>query len=303
MNYLELNKPTLSSKTMTRHSQEVNLVLWQVLAANLAVAGAKIAAGLWTGSVSILADGFHSATDASSNVIGLVGSTIAGQPPDRDHPYGHHKYETVAMMGIGLLLLIASWNVLQSAFSRLVEGVSPEIGPFSFGVMLVTLVFNVIVVFYEKKRGCQLNSSLLLADAAHTKSDIFVSLSVLATLVAVRLGWFWLDPVMALLIVAVIGHTGWQIIRRASDILADSAVVDAGAVEQVALSVEGVQSCHKIRSRGSDQATHLDLHIQVDGQMPLEQAHLLGHVTQDRLQNELGIAEVLVHVEPVQDSG
>jgi cation diffusion facilitator family transporter len=301
MNYLELNKPTSSSKTIAHHSQEVNRVLWRVLLVNLGVAAAKIIVGLWTDSVSMLADGFHSATDASSNVIGLVGSTIARQPPDRNHPYGHQKYETFATLAIGLLLLITSWNILENAVTRLVAGSAPEIGPLSFGVMGLTLVLNVLVVLYEKNKGRRLNSSLLLADAAHTRSDIFVSLSVLASLVAIKAGWSWLDPVMALIIVAVIGYTGWRIIWNASNVLADSAVVDTAAVERVALSVAGVQSCHKIRSRGSEQATHLDLHIQVDGQMPLEQAHLLGHITQDRLQSELGLSEVMVHVEPAQE--
>jgi divalent metal cation (Fe/Co/Zn/Cd) transporter len=82
--------------------------------------------------------------------------------------------------------------------------------------------------------------------------------------------------------------------------LADQAVVDTGLVERVALSVDGVQSCHKIRSRGTDLSAHLDLHIQVDGQMPLTEAHRLGHVAQDRLQQELGIVDVIVHVEPTQ---
>jgi divalent metal cation (Fe/Co/Zn/Cd) transporter len=99
----------------------------------------------------------------------------------------------------------------------------------------------------------------------------------------------------------MIGRTGWQIIRRASDVLTDRAVIDTSLVEKVALSIEGVQSCHKVRSRGSAQAIHLDLHLQVEGQMTLEEAHWLGHLTQDRLKRELGIMDVLVHVEPVED--
>lgn len=251
------------------------------------------------GSISMLADGFHSATDASANVIGLIGATIASRPPDRNHPYGHQKYETFATLGIGLLLLLTSWQVLKSVFTRLAEGSSPEVTPFSFIVIGGTILLNLIVVAYEKRRGCQLKSSLLLADAAHTRSDVFVSLSVLISLVAVEMGWFWIDLVVALVIVFVIGHTGWQIVRRASEVLADSAVLDATAIAEVALSVEGVQSCHKIRSRGPGQAAHLDLHIQVDGGMTLEEAHRLGHLTQKQLEEKLGFVDVLVHVEPV----
>jgi cation diffusion facilitator family transporter len=281
-------------------SRAVNRVLWQTLALNLLVAGAKIAVGLATGAISMLADGFHSAMDASSNVIALIGSTIAGQPPDSNHPYGHQKYETFATLGIGLLLLFTSWNVLKSVLARLFEGGSPEVTALSFGVMLVTLAINLAVSSYERHKGKLLHSSLLLADADHTRSDIFVSLSVIISLVAVQLGWLWMDALVALVIVFVIGRTGWQIVRRASEVLSDCAVTDAAQVEKIVTSVEGVQSCHKIRSRGTDHATHLDLHIQVDGRMPLAQAHYLGHQAEDRLRQKLGITDVIVHVEPVE---
>ncbi len=301
INTAKLHQPTLALGPAASHRRQVNRVLWQVLGLNLLVAGAKIVAGIAAGSISMLADGFHSAMDASSNVIGLVGSTIASRPPDGNHPYGHQKYETFATLGIGLLLLLTSWNVLKSVFGRLAQGSAPEITTLSFVVMLITIGLNLMVTTYEKKKGCQLKSSLLLADAAHTKSDIFVSLSVLASLAAVKMGWLWIDAAVALVIVIVIGHTGWKILRRASDVLADSAAIDPRLVKQAALSVAGVQSCHKIRSRGPDQAAHLDLHIQVDGQIPLLEAHRLGHLVQDRLKKELGVLDVMVHVEPVEE--
>ena len=288
-----------TAKKASTRRQHVNQVLWRVLFLNLIVAVAKILTGLLTGAISILADGFHSAMDASSNIIGLIGSTIASRPPDHDHPYGHQKYETFATLGIGLLLLLTSWNVLQSVFERFMQGGAPQVTALSFGVMIITIVFNILVVAYEKHEGNRLKSSLLLADAAHTKSDIYVSLSVLASLVAVTLGWLWMDAAVALIIVVVIGHTGLKIVRRASEELADSAVVDIAQVEKIVLAIDGVESCHKIRSRGPEQATHLDLHIQVDGHMPLQEAHLIGHIAQDRLQDTLNVADVLVHVEPV----
>ena len=278
---------------------EVNQVLRRTLLANLLVAGAKVSMGLTSGSISMIADGFHSAMDASSNVIGLVGSTVGSQPPDHEHPYGHSKYETFATLGIGLLLLLTSWNVLTSVVSRFMEGGRPEVTPLNFGVMVVTIVINLAVTTYERRRGLALKSNLLLADAEHTKSDIFVSLSVLVSLIATSWGWFWIDSLVALIIVLVIARTGWQIVRQASDVLADRAVVDTARVAAIARSVEGVQSCHKIRSRGSDQAVYLDLHIQVDGRMSLEKAHYLGHTVQARLSEELGIDDVIVHVEPV----
>lgn len=292
-----IHKPVVKKPALSPH-QTVNRVLWKVLFVNLLVAAIKILVGFFSGSISMIADGFHSAMDGSSNIIGLIGSTVAGRPPDSNHPYGHQKYETFATLCIGLILLLTSWNVLQSIVTRLIEGGTPEVSAFSFGVMIVTIILNLAVVVYESKRGRQLNSTILLADAAHTKSDVFVSLSVIASLIAVKLGWVWIDTVVALIIVLVIGHTGWKIVRRASDVLADCSVIDAAEVEKVVLSVDGIHSCHKIRSRGTEQQAHLDLHIQVDGQMTLNEAHELGHSVQDQLQQQLDIEDVMVHVEP-----
>lgn len=303
VNTIKLAQKTTPQRSSIPHARQVTQVLWRVLTLNLLVAGSKIIVGLMAGSISMLADGFHSAMDASSNVIGLVGLTVASRPPDRNHPYGHQKYETFATLGIGLLLLLTSWNVLQSVFERITHGNTPEVTVVSFAVMIITITLNFAVVAYEKKEGNRLRSTLLLADAAHTKSDIFVSFSVLVSLIAVKLGWLWVDALVALVIVFVIGHTGWQIVRRASNVLSDSAVIDPVHVEKVVLSIEGVESCHKIRSRGTEQIKHLDLHIQVDGQMPLEQAHRLGHAAQDRLKDELECVDVLVHVEPVELAG
>jgi cation diffusion facilitator family transporter len=298
VNTIKINHSMQVVDKFPTHHQVVNRVLWQVLGLNIVVAGAKLMAGMLAGSISMIADGFHSAMDASSNIIGLIGSTIADRPPDEDHPYGHQKYETFATLGIGLLLLLTSWNVLQSIFNRLVAGNQPEITTLSFVVMIVTILINLAVTTYEHRRGLELKSNLLLADAAHTKSDIFVSLSVLISLVAIKFGLIWVDILVALTIVLVIGHAGWKIVRRASNVLADSVMIDPVQVEHIVLSVDGVQSCHKIRSRGTEQAVYLDLHIQVDGDMTLENAHGLGHVVQNYLKQELEVIDVLVHVEP-----
>jgi cation diffusion facilitator family transporter len=283
---------------MSANAKQIKRVLWQVLGLNFLVASAKIVVGSATGSLSMVADGFHSAMDGTSNVIGLVGMTIAERPPDDDHPYGHQKYETFATLAIGLLLLLTTWNILKSVATRLIEGSSPQVTTLSFVVMFVTMGISWAVSRYEHKQGERLKSGVLLADAAHTRSDVYVSLSVIGGLVAVQLGWLWVDTTVALIIVVVIGKVGWEIIRRASNTLADSAVVDPAEVEKIALSVDGVISCHKIRSRGTDLATYLDLHIQVNSHMSLAEAHYLSHQVQDRLQEELDVTDVVVHVEP-----
>ena len=128
-------------------------VLYRVLFLNLAVAVVKIALGYVTGAVSILSDGFHSLTDSASNVVALVGVSIARRPPNRNHPYGHRKYETMASVGILLFLIVVLLEVVTAAADRLMHGGTPRVFPAGIGVMAVTLVVNVFVVRYEWRAG------------------------------------------------------------------------------------------------------------------------------------------------------
>jgi len=276
----------------------VRRILRGVGALNLLVAGAKLATGWLIGSISMVADGFHSVTDASSNVVGLVGLAVARRPPDESHPYGHQKFETLSALGIGALLALTAWEVLRSCLERLQEGGAPDVRPVAFWVMGATLVINLAVSRYEARRGRELGSRLLAADSEHTRSDVLVSLAVLASLLAASWGWPQLDVAAAVAITVAIGRAAWRIVYRSADHLVDAAVVSPQRVRDVALSVPMVISVHKIRTRGDHDLAHADLHIQVPADLPLERAHVLGHMVSDRLAAELGLDDIIVHVEP-----
>ena len=113
---------------LNERTQAVSRVLWQILALNVLVAAGKIAVGLLTGTVSIIADGLHSTIDSASNIIALFAQRIAARPPDETHPYGHQRIETLASLGIGGMLLLAGWEVLKVAIDRLRSGEVPEVG-------------------------------------------------------------------------------------------------------------------------------------------------------------------------------
>jgi cation diffusion facilitator family transporter len=164
---------------------EVVRVLYRVLALNLVVAVIKIVLGYVTGAVSILSDGFHSLTDSASNVVGLVGVSIARLPPDENHPYGHRKYETMASLGILLFLIVVLVQVLGAAYDRLANGVELRVFPEGIGIMVVTLAVNLFVVAYEERAGKRLNSEVLRADAKHTRSDVLTSGTVVIALIGV----------------------------------------------------------------------------------------------------------------------
>ena len=176
--------PGLEAQTPDRYPQVVR-VLYRVLFLNLVVAIVKIALGYATGAVSILSDGFHSLTDSASNVVALLGVSIARLPPDENHPYGHRKYETVASLGILVFLVIVLVQVLGAAYDRLVNGGTPRVFPEGIGIMATTLAVNLFVVAYEEREGRRLNSEVLRADAKHTRSDVLTSGAVLVALIGV----------------------------------------------------------------------------------------------------------------------
>ena len=130
----------LTSEPSAERYSAVVRVLYRVLVLNLGVAIVKIILGYFTGAVSILSDGFHSLTDAASNVVALVGVSIARRPPDADHPYGHRKYETFASLGILVFLILVLVQVLGAAYDRLVNGGAPRVFPEGIGIMAVTLI-------------------------------------------------------------------------------------------------------------------------------------------------------------------
>jgi cation diffusion facilitator family transporter len=280
-------------------SKAVSRVLFRVMLLNLAVALAKIALGLATGAVSVLSDGFHSLTDSASNVVALVGVRIARRPPDRDHPYGHRKFETMASVGILLFLLLVLVQVLWAALERFRTPAAPIVDLVSFAVMGATVAVNIAVVTYERRAGHTLNSEVLLADAHHTQSDLFTSLTVIAALVGVRAGMPLLDPAAAMIVAGFIGHACWQIFQDTTRILADQIVIDEDDIRAVVTEVPEVLGCHHIRSRGSADHVFLDLHVWLDPGMRLEEAHRLSHVVKDHIMNRYPqVKDAVIHIEP-----
>jgi cation diffusion facilitator family transporter len=279
---------------------DVARVLVVVFFLNLIVALAKIAFGYASGAVSVLSDGFHSLTDAASNVVGLVGIRAARQPPDDDHPYGHRKYETVAAAAVTAFLVVVVLEVLRTALNSLAGRTMPaEVSLTGFAIMLGTMAINLVVIRYETREAGRLGSELLMADAMQTRGDVWTSVAVIAALVGARSGLPILDPLAALVVAGFIGHASFQIARATTRILSDRIVISEADLEQVVLSVPGVVGCHQIRTRGSTDHVFLDLHVWMPADMPLTDAHALSHVVKDRLMTRYPqIVDAVIHIEP-----
>jgi len=279
--------------------EAVSRVLGRVLIFNLTVALAKLALGYATGAVSVVSDGYHSIADSASNVIGLIGLRYSRKPPDVDHPYGHRKFETLAAGGIFVFLLLAVVEIGRTAVKRLGSTEPPHVSWISFAVMLATLAINLGVVRYEGAEGRQLNSELLLADAVHTRSDVFATIGVLVSLAVVWLGYPILDPIAGVAISILIARTSYEIARDTSGILADRVVIDEEQIRDAVMGVPEVLGCHHIRTRGSLDYVFLDLHVWLPADAPLRDAHHVSHVVKDRLMQRFPhIADAIIHIEP-----
>ena len=291
--------PQLPAAAHTRYTG-VSRVITRVMALNVGMALAKIGLGYSSGAISILSDGFHSLTDAASNVVGLIGVRAAERPPDEDHPYGHRKYETVAAAAITLFLLLVMVEVLRNAFNHLTGRAAPRaISAASFVVMLATVAVNLLVIGYESREARRLESEVLLADAMQTRGDVWTSLTVMAALIGARLGMPILDPLAALVVAAFIGHAGFQIAQATTGILSDRIVIADADLQRVVMAVPGVLGCHRIRTRGSSDHVFLDLHVWLPADMRLAEAHAISHLVKDRLMTRYPqIADAVIHIEP-----
>ncbi|MBN2153413.1 MAG: cation diffusion facilitator family transporter [Candidatus Lokiarchaeota archaeon] len=271
------------------------------MALNLIPTVVKLAVGLMTNALSIIADGFNSVFDAGSNVVGLVGIWVASKPADEKYPYGKRKAETMTVLIICFMLFITAWELIMTAVDRLANPglVDAEVNAWSFVAVGVSIAVHIAVVIYELGAGRRLHSDVLVADAMHTRADVFVSMSVGGGLVFIHFGVPVADPLLTIVVAVVTINIGIGIIKESVPTLIDKEKMPAGKVEEIVRSVPGICSVHHVRSRGHEQAVFADLHIRVDPGMSTEGSHAIAHEVEHRLRLfEPDLKDVTIHVEP-----
>ncbi|MEM6252129.1 MAG: cation diffusion facilitator family transporter [Cyanobacteria bacterium P01_D01_bin.156] len=281
------------------YRSEVRRVLIVTLLLNILVLVLKIIVGSWTGSLSLLADALHSVTDSANNVLGLITNQLASPEPDREHPYGHQKYEAVGALGIAAFLGIACFEILRGAFERLLLGSAPvTLTPIALWLMLLVLGINILVAVYERRIGVRLGSNLLIADAHHTMSDIWITIVVIAGLMGVWRGLVWLDIVMALPVAILVLHSGWVVLSANLPWLVDEMAIAPEAIHREVMRVPGVLNCHSIASRGLlGRQVFIDMHLIVEPK-DVVSAHTITELVEQRLEKTFGPIRVTIHVEP-----
>jgi len=278
----------------------VQRVLLVALAVNVSVSLLKLVLGLLTGSLAVLADAMHSATDGLSSLMGLITNNLSDPNPDRDHPYGHDKYEALGALAIAGFILVTALEILRTAIERIAGGLRPlRLDGQDLLLLLIVLGCNLLLAGYERSEGKRLGSPLLLADAKHTTSDIWTTMLLLVGLAgAVGLGQNWLDVALAIPLCLLLGRACWQVLRTNLPWLVDQIAIAPEAIHEVAMGVPGVLNVHDIASRGVlGQRVFIELHMVVDAN-DLPTAHRITELVEEHLEQRFGPVRCTIHLEP-----
>ncbi|HQP91781.1 MAG TPA: cation diffusion facilitator family transporter, partial [Candidatus Omnitrophota bacterium] len=198
-------------------------------------------------------------------------------------------------------LLLVCFHLLHDSVERFKAKGTPNINISSFVIMGVTMIINICVMLYEYSKGKKIGSDILVADSLHTRADILTSFSVIGAFIGVKLGYPVIDSIVAVFIAIFIGFSAFEIFRRSSQILCDTAVIDEREVEKIVLELgQGVKKCHRIRSRGRIDDIYIDLHVLVDDRTPVITAHNLSSKIEHAIKHHFdGVSDVIVHIEPL----
>jgi cation diffusion facilitator family transporter len=289
------------TRTADQRSAAVRRTLLVVLALNLLVTVAKVVVGTRTGTLTVLGAALESGLDMLNNVVGVMLVTVAGRAPDEDHPYGHDKFETVGAVGIVVFLSISCFELMRQGIAALMTSRQPRgVTHGDLGIVAATLLVNAFVVWYERKRGRELGSTFLLADAAHTGSDILVTLLALASLALVHVNRPWIDAVLAITVALIIAWSGLEVLRQSIPVLVDKRAIDAARLRAVVLGVAGIRDVRNVRSRSTPSGQlFAEVTIAVAGTTSVDAAHGLADAVEAAIEREFGTSQVTVHVEPV----
>ena len=282
---------------------EVNQVTVIGLLINLSLTMFKICAGWYGHSQAVLADGVHSFSDSATDIVVLVGVRFWGKAPDIDHPYGHRKIEAVVTIIIGIALGLVGFGLGYNSIITLHEKHETPPALITFIAAMLSIIIKEWLYRWTVKVGKKVKSSAVIANAWHHRSDAFSSIPVAIAVAASYFlpTWAFLDHVATVAVSLFILQATWMIVSQPiHDLLergADEAIIKR--IEELAVSIPGVQGIHKIRSRSISSVYFVDFHVQVDPRLDVEEGHTIATAVKNVVLNSnIGVIDVLIHIEP-----
>ncbi len=274
------------------------------IASNATLIVFKLVVGLMSGSIAILSEALHSGSDLVAALIAFWSVRQAAQPPDERHHYGHEKVENLSGVIEALLIIAAAGVIIYEGAMKIFHG--PELDHIwlGIGVMTISGVVNLIVskkVLYPVARRTE--SAALEADAAHLLTDVYTSFGVAFGLLLVKLtGWPYFDPIAAIAVAVLIIKTGYDLVMQSTRVLLDETLPD-DELDEIRRCVREhrgdiISGYHKLRARRAGSRRHVDLHVVVDADLTVTQAHDIAEHIEDDIRGCIPNTDVLVHVEP-----
>ena len=293
--------PPPNSTTPENRDRQVTRVILIEGIANVGVLVMKLVVGLSTGSIGILGDAIHSVTDVANNAAAWAVVRLSRQPPDERHPYGHRKFETIAVFALAMLLTVLAFELGLRAIQR--EAAEIVETGWALGLMGGVLAVNVSLATWQATWARRLESDILRADARHTLADVLTTLVVIGGWQAAARGYVWFDTIAALGVSVVILVLAYGLFRRAIPILVDETSLEATALIDVALTVPGIIGVRRVRSRGSGTHAAVDLVALVAPQLSTAESHDLATAVEKAIHESFPVENVIVHIEPADRSG
>jgi len=265
-------------------------------AANILVLGMKTAVGFTTGSMAVLADAVHSLTDVANNFIAWIVIHASHQPADREHPYGHHKFEVLAVFVLATLLATVAIELAIRALTR--DAQHPAMSTWGLYIMVAVLIINIIVATWQRIWAKRLKSQILLADASHTFSDVLTTIVVIVGWQLSIRGYPWLDTACALGVSAMILYLAFGLFKNVVPVLVDEMAIEPEELTEAINQINGIIDVPRVRSRwiGSERA--VDVIVTVAPSMPTIQSHAIADEIEALLETKFEVRDITVHVEP-----
>ncbi len=286
---------------------QIRRITWLGLILNAALSGFKFVVGYLGASQAIMADAVHSLSDMSTDVAVLLGVRFWSNPPDRDHPYGHWRIETLVTTLIGFVLAVVALGIGYETLSSVREPDLKQPHWIASTGALVSIVVKEILYRYTVLVGRRVKSGAVIANAWHHRSDAISSIpAFVAVLLALwRPELAFVDHIGAFVVSLFILKVSWDITKPALDNLMDRgvSVQDRAAIEAIVMGIAGVRATHALRSRRMGPGAFLDLHVLVDGHITVQQGHAIAEkVKQELIARGPDVADVVVHIEPSGDA-
>lgn len=287
------------------HAEKTILVVSLINAfVNVLLAVVKIMIGKIGHSQALIADGLHSFSDLLSDTLVFFAAKSSQHHPDKEHPYGHQRIETIATIIIALILLVVGVSICGDALLRLLHHHFEKPTGYVVIVAIISIFTNEALFHYSKMEGEKINSNLLISNAWHKRSDVFISLIVLISILGGFFGLPWLDAVGALAVALLIIKMAIQMIWNAVQELIDRGVDDETLeqIQKTTLHVPGVNSIHQLRTRLHGNYIFVDLHIIVDSIISVSEGHHIAEEVHARLLKAIkNLYDVIVHIDPEND--